>query len=70
MNVDLITHLEGIVTVSCRNLMGSSQAVLYSGNLHRGRHSLSLDISKLNEGVYFITITSGGHSETYKVVVQ
>jgi hypothetical protein len=68
--LDLDMNESNNVTVSYRNILGAKEQILVTNTLHEGRHSLPIDISKLHEGVYFLTIEAAGQTETKKIIVH
>ncbi|MGE3801076.1 MAG: T9SS type A sorting domain-containing protein [Candidatus Kapaibacterium sp.] len=60
----------GNTRVEITNALGQSVALLFSGEMKTGYHSLDWDATGLPAGTYFCTIQSGWWKETARVVVQ
>jgi hypothetical protein len=56
-------------TLKVYDLNGSEVATLLDGVASRGQNQVTFDGSQLGSGVYFYTLTSGGQSETQKMVL-
>lgn len=58
------------VIVNVYNMLGEVIQTINPGQLSSGLHTISMDASKLNNGVYFVKITAGSSSVSKKVVVE
>ncbi len=56
-------------TIQITNLMGQNVKTLQR-NLNAGNNEITLDVSKLKSGIYFITIEAGGQTLTKKLMVE
>ena len=68
INVNLTKSSD--VTIDVTNVMGQ---VIYSeikSNMSVGTHSVTLNVSKLNAGVYLYTVTAGDQKVSHKMIVQ
>ena len=65
--VNLISDIIEKGEVNVVNSLGSSVITLHNVNLTKG---YKLDVSKLQSGVYFITVSSGNSNEVVKITVQ
>lgn len=59
----------GVVKVSVLNLIGQEVASVNAGNLSAGSQNVSLNLSTLNPGVYFVNVNVNGQSTTQKITV-
>ena len=55
-------------TLALYDLAGRRIAVLLSEDLEKGKHTVTYDASGLNSGMYYCTLTTGGYSQTIKIV--
>ncbi len=58
------------VNIKVFNPLGIQLKELTNGNFAAGEHSIPLDISAYNDGVYFYTVRVGDHSETKKLTIK
>ena len=56
------------VKIVVHNMLGKEIAILMSGFVGGGNHSLNFDSSKLSAGCYYYTITANGISQTKQMV--
>jgi hypothetical protein len=52
------------------DILGRTQATLFSGTLSSGDHTLPLDASTLAPGTYYIRLEAEGQRVTKKIVVE
>lgn len=67
--VTFVLPTAGTTTVELFNVMGERVMSLSSEALPAGRHSLPLDVSRLEAGVYYCNVRSGGTVSTSKLTV-
>ncbi len=58
------------VTLNVTNLVGQQVMNVNEGNLNTGSHQFTLDASKLNAGIYFVTLNVNGQKYTEKMIVE
>ena len=58
------------VNIKVFNPLGIQLKELTNGTFAAGDHSVPLDISAYNDGVYFYTVRVGDHSETKKLTIK
>jgi len=58
------------VNIKIFNPLGIELKVLTNGTFTAGEHSIPLDVSNFNDGVYFYTVRVNDHSETKKLTVK
>lgn len=58
------------VSVSVYNTIGQKMFEKSSGSLPAGRHTLTLDASKLSAGIYFYSVKAGDQVVTKKMIVE
>lgn len=59
----------GVVKVSVLNLIGQEVTSVNAGNLGTGSQNVTLNLSALNPGVYFVNVNVNGQSTTQKITV-
>ena len=68
-NLSLNMESEGDVSISLLNAIG--QEVFYSNDTYKsGVHSVKIDLTGLEAGVYFYTVSSENYSNTKRLVVK
>lgn len=68
INVDLKQNNK--VTITVLNLVGQVVETLNVGDVNPGKHAYSLDLNKLNSGLYLVNISIGSKVVTQKLNVQ
>lgn len=58
------------VTVDVYDMLGAKVMSTINENLASGTHTMYIDGSKLNSGVYFYTVNAGGFTVTKKMIVE
>jgi hypothetical protein len=58
------------VSVEITNMLGQSVSVVNQGRLAAGTHNLKLNVTNLNSGIYFYTVTAGTQELTKKMIVE
>lgn len=58
------------VNIKVFNPLGIQVKELTNGTFTAGEHSVPLDVSNFNDGVYFYTVRVNDHSETKKLTVK
>ncbi len=58
----------GIVTAEVYNMLGEKLAVIVNENQTTGKHSLNINLSNYNNGLYVVRMNVGGVNSTIKVV--
>ena len=58
------------VTVNVYSILGQHVQEATSGMLHAGNHQLVIDASRLNKGIYFISVKVGDQVQTRKMIVE
>ena len=59
---------KGNVTMKVFNQLGQEVAVLVNKVMNAGSYSVDFDASKLSSGVYFYKLTTGGFTQTKKML--
>ncbi len=62
-------HETDYTTVTIYNSAGLRQKYVFSGLLHKGPYSLTVDTSDLPPGVYFLALRTSGGCERAKFIV-
>ncbi len=70
VNIFFTLPLNSYVSLKIFNPLGIQLKELVNGNLVAGDHSIPLDISNINDGVYFYTLSVNNHSETKKLTIK
>lgn len=60
---------EGYVSLKAYDMLGVEVAVLHSGMLKRGTHSLKYSADRLRPGIYFLVMTTGTTRSIQKLIV-
>lgn len=60
---------ESFVELKLYDMLGVEKAVIHSGVLKRGSHSLQYSASGLRPGIYFVVMNAGGTRNTQKLIV-
>ena len=68
-NVSFNLKQTGNVTVNITNLLGQTIATVNSGKLAAGSNTVSLNLSNIKAGVYFVNVSVDGVSTTKKLTV-
>ncbi|HNY03376.1 MAG TPA: T9SS type A sorting domain-containing protein, partial [Bacteroidales bacterium] len=68
VNVSLKSNSD--MTLSVTNLVGQQVMSQNEGMVNAGSHTFTLDASKLNAGVYFVTVLVNGQKYTEKMIVE
>ncbi len=58
------------ITVEITNVLGQSKYILNKTGLAAGNHNIPLDVSLLDAGIYFYTVSDGERSVSRKMVVE
>jgi len=70
-NIIFETNRNGNVLIKIHDILGSEVTDLYHDDLSKGHHSLDLDVSNIESGVYFISVIFDNKiSETKKVIIH
>lgn len=68
--VDVHIMHASYLSVQVHNMVGQKVAEIQKGWVRPGIHSLTLDVSGLQDGVYFYTVSAGSDSMTKKMIVR
>ncbi|MDZ4840159.1 MAG: T9SS type A sorting domain-containing protein [Bacteroidota bacterium] len=60
----------GVAEVSVFDALGKKVSILYNGQLNQGTQKLNVDLSTLNNGIYFVNVNAGGQVVTTRLVVN
>jgi hypothetical protein len=66
--LNLITS--SYVTIDICDAIGTKVVTFNKGQLSKGEHKVDLDVSTLNAGIYFCTVTAGSKSISNKMIVK
>ena len=69
LNISFYNHKNCEVKIRIFNESGQLVKISDKGKLSEGKHNIILDLSKLNNGLYFINILSGNESITQKIQI-
>lgn len=69
-NIEVSLESAGIITVELTNVTGQKVLSSHHGYLDAGTHYIKLDVSNLNAGMYFYTVSSGADKVTRSMVVE
>ena len=70
-NIIFETNRNGNVLIKLHDILGSEVTHLYNDDLSKGHHSLDLDVSNIESGIYFISVIFDNKiSETKKVIIH
>jgi hypothetical protein len=58
------------VVVTITNLLGQQVKEAVNANYTAGAHTIKIDASNLNAGVYFYNVNAGGFVMTHKMIVK
>ena len=58
------------MNIQLHNIIGEQVKNIFSGNLSSGQHNLSIDVSDLAPGVYFVTISNATRKVVQRFVVE
>ena len=58
------------MNIQLHNIIGEQVKNIFSGNLSSGKHNLSIDVSDLAPGVYFVTISNPTRKVVQRFVVE
>jgi len=58
------------VDVKVFSILGAEMLTISKGILPAGEQSLTLDVSTLTKGVYFVRVEAGGQSQTRKIIIE
>ena len=58
------------MNIQLHNIIGEQVKNIFSGNLSSGQHNLSIDVSDLAPGVYFVTISNPTRKVVQRFVVE
>ena len=61
---------KSLVVLSLCSVMGTEVRQLLQGNYPAGNHALTIDVSNLGKGIYFLTMTAGNTRLVRKLIVQ
>lgn len=70
VNIVFTLPTNSYVSLKVFNPLGILMREVINGNLVAGDHSIPLDISNINEGVYFYTLSVNDRSETKKLTIK
>lgn len=70
INISFNLAAASYVNLKLFNPLGIQLKELVNGALAAGEHTIALDISSINDGVYFYTIKVNGYSETKKLTIK
>jgi hypothetical protein len=59
-----------IVNITMHNVLGETVSSTVYGSMNTGEHSIKLDGSNLDAGIYFITLNAGQNKITKKVIIN
>jgi hypothetical protein len=68
-NVDFTLKSTENMVLKVSNVMGEVVYATTATNLSAGKHNYPIDVSKLNSGIYFVSLTIGGEQTTKKINV-
>lgn len=69
-NIRFNVPVDGNVKVELFNVLGSKVLDVLDQNMKAGMHSVELNGSSLNSGVYFVKMISGNYSKTIKITLM
>lgn len=67
--IPVVVHAPTSVELVLRDVFGREVVVLHRGVLDAGRHAFSVHGETLSSGVYFYTLSSGGHVLTRRLLI-
>lgn len=70
VNISFTLPSNSYVSLKIFNPLGIQLKELINGNLVAGDHNIPVDVSAINEGVYFYTLRVNDHSETKKLTIK
>lgn len=70
VNIVFSLPTNSYVSLKVFNPLGILMREVVNGNLVAGEHSIPLDISNINDGVYFYTLSVNDRSETKKLTIK
>lgn len=70
VNIVFTLPSNSYVSLKVFNPLGILMREVVNGNLMAGEHSIPLDISNINDGVYFYTLSVNDRSETKKLSIK
>ncbi len=70
VNIIISIPSTSFVNLKLFNPLGIQLKELVNGTLAAGEHNIPVDISTINDGVYFYTLRVNDHSETKKLTVK
>ncbi len=70
VNIFFTLPANSYVSLKVFNPLGILMKEVVNGNLIAGDHSIPLDISNINDGVYFYTLSVNDRSETKKLTIR
>jgi hypothetical protein len=70
VNIFFTLPSNSYVSLKIFNPLGIQLKELVNGNLVAGDHNIPLDVSSINDGVYFYTLRVNDYSETKKLTIK
>lgn len=70
VNIVVTIPTTSFVNLKLFNPLGIQLRELVNGTLTAGEHNIPVDISNINDGVYFYTLRVNDHSETKKLTIK
>ncbi|HRI79447.1 MAG TPA: T9SS type A sorting domain-containing protein, partial [Cyclobacteriaceae bacterium] len=70
MVVDFSLTLPGLVTLNIYDVTGTKRKAEVKKNLSPGGHDMSVDISTLPSGIYFLQLAGAGQLQTIRITKE
>jgi len=71
-NTEITVHLmySANISVQLHNMLGQKVLEIDQGTRTPGLHTINIDVSRLDDGIYFYTVNAGAESVTKKMIVR
>ena len=69
-SIDVVLNEKATVSFELSNVIGQKVENKQFGNLNKGKHQINFDVSKLESGVYFYTLSIDSEKFTKKLIVK
>ena len=68
--ISYFTHSNDNVTVYLTNMLGQTVETFFTGNQYVGLHNLTMDLSNVSNGLYFVNVKVGNSIASQKITVM